>query len=142
MKQMKIDKIEEGIVLDHITAGKALDIYASLALDKEDCPVAIITNVKSSRLRKKDVLKIEKIIDIDLDVLGYLDQGITVNIIKQGEPVEKKTLQLPQQVTGIIKCKNPRCITSSERAIEQRFYLSEEAGYVYRCAYCEAKYEG
>ena len=139
---LNVGKIEEGIVLDHIIAGKSLSIYDSLQLDKLDCTVAIIKNAKSSKMGKKDILKIECDIDkVSLDILAFIDHNITVNIIKDGNIVEKKDLVLPKEVKNIIRCKNPRCITSIERGIDQVFKLSDRENHVYRCAYCEQKYE-
>ncbi len=117
MKNMlNVGKIEEGFVLDHIQAGKSMDIYKYLHLDKLDCCVAIIKNARSKKMGKKDIMKIECPIDfMDLDILGFIDHNITVNIIKDGEIVSKKTLKLPKEITNVIKCKNPRCITSTEQ---------------------------
>ena len=138
---MNIDSIKNGIVLDHIRAGRGMEIYNSLGLDQLDCSVAIIKNVKSNKMGKKDIIKIEGGLDlVDLDVLGFVDHNITVNIIKNGEIVDKKRLSLPKQVTNIIKCKNPRCITSIEQGLKQVFVLADEEKQVYRCKYCEEKY--
>ena len=137
---MNIDSIRNGYVLDHIKAGKAMEIYKSLGLSGRDCPVAMIMNVKSGRMGKKDIIKIDSLIDIDFDVLGYIDSGITVNIIRDEKLVEKRALSLPKKITGIMVCKNPRCITSSEQGIEHMFFLSDEKKGIYRCAYCEAKH--
>ena len=137
---MNIDSIRNGYVLDHIKAGKAMEIYKSLGLSGRDCPVAMIMNVKSGRMGKKDIIKIDSLIDIDLDVLGYIDSGITVNVIKNEKLVEKRTLSLPKKITGIMVCKNPRCITSCEQGIVHEFILSDEEKGIYRCAYCEAKH--
>ena len=138
---LNIGKISEGFVLDHIKAGKSMDIYKYLKLDQLDCCVAIIKNAKSNKMGKKDIIKIECPIDfMDLDILGFIDHNITVNIIKNGEIVEKKRLSLPKQVTNIIKCKNPRCITSIEQGLKQVFVLADEEKQVYRCKYCEEKY--
>ncbi len=134
---MNIDSIQNGIVLDHIKAGKAMEIYKYLKLKDKKCSVAMIMNVKSSKMGYKDIIKIDTLFPINLDVLGYIDQGITVNIIENGELKEKKKLSLPQKITGIIKCKNPRCITSTEQEIVHEFFLSETGDY--RCVYCEAK---
>jgi len=134
---MNIGHIENGIVLDHITAGNAMNIYNVLKLDKLDCTVALIKNADSPKLGKKDIIKISTLLDIDLDVLGYLDPGITVNIIHDGEVVERRTLALPERVVGVIKCKNPRCITSIEQEIVHEFKLTDPAKKVYRCIYCE-----
>lgn len=135
---MKIDSIQNGIVLDHITAGKALQVYRDLGLDKLECSVAILQNVKSSKMGKKDILKIDQEYDINLDVLGYIDPDITVSVIKDGQTVEKKKLSLPKKLVNIKKCKNPRCITTSETGIPQIFKLTDEENRVYRCIYCEA----
>ena len=138
---MNIDSIQNGIVLDHITAGKALQIYNDLHLDKLDCSVAIIKNVKSEKMGRKDILKIDQDIDINLDVLGYIDPDISVNIIKDGERIEKRQLKLPERIRGVLRCKNPRCITSTERELPQEFVLTDRERRVYRCLYCEAKAE-
>ena len=138
---LNVGRISEGFVLDHIEAGKSMDIYKYLHLDKLDCCVAIIKNARSSKMGKKDIMKIECPIDfMDLDILGFIDHNITVNIIKNGGIVEKKELTLPKTVTNIIKCKNPRCITSIEQELDQVFYLTDEEKQVYRCKYCEEKY--
>ncbi len=136
---MKIDSIQNGIVLDHITAGKALQVYRDLKLDRLDCSVAILQNVKSNKMGKKDILKIDKDeYDINLDVLGYIDPGITVSIIKDGQTIEKKKLALPEKLVNIKKCRNPRCITSTEQEIPHIFKLTDKENRVYRCVYCEA----
>ena len=138
---LTVGRIEEGFVLDHIQAGRSMDIYKYLHLDKLDCCVAIIKNAKSNKMGKKDIIKVEcPIENLDLDILGFIDHNITVNIIKNGEIVEKKRLSLPKQVTNIIKCKNPRCITSIEQGLKQVFVLADEEKQVYRCKYCEEKY--
>ena len=134
---MRIGEIEDGIVLDHITAGKAMEIYNVLNLGKLDCTVALIKNADSPKLGKKDIIKISTLLDIDLDILGYLDPGITVNIIKNGAVFARKKLALPQRVVGVIKCKNPRCITSVEQEIVHEFKLTDRNKKVYRCIYCE-----
>ena len=134
---MKIGHIENGIVLDHITAGKAMDIYNILKLDKLNCTVAMIKNADSPKMGKKDIIKISTHMDIDLDILGYLDPGITVNVIRDGEVAEQKKLALPERVVGVIKCKNPRCITSVEQGIVHEFKLADRKKGVYRCIYCE-----
>ena len=138
---MKIDSIQNGIVLDHITAGKALQVYHDLELDKLDCSVAILQNVKSSKMGKKDILKIDKEYDVNLDVLGYIDPDITVSIIKDGQTVEKKKLALPKKLINVKKCKNPRCITSIEQELEHVFVLTDPEKEVYRCKYCEEKFD-
>ena len=138
---LNVGKLTEGFVLDHIKAGRCTDIYRSLGLDKLDCCVAIIKNAKSKKMGKKDIIKIDGGLDlVDLDILGFIDHNITVNIIRNGEIVEKKELTLPKTVTNIIKCKNPRCITSIEQELDQVFYLTDEEKQVYRCKYCEEKY--
>lgn len=134
---MKIGHIENGIVLDHITAGNGMSIYNVLNLGKLDCTVALIKNADSPKMGKKDIIKISTHLEIDLDVLGYLDPGITVNIIREGEVAEQKKLALPQRVVGVIKCKNPRCITSVEQEIVHEFKLADRKKGVYRCIYCE-----
>lgn len=138
---MKIDSIKNGIVLDHISAGNAMKVYEALGLDKLDCSVAIIKNVKSNKMGKKDILKIDNELTLDFEVLGYLDPNITVCIIKDGNLVEKKKLKLPQKIVNIEKCKNPRCITSVEPDLDHVFYLANEKKRIYRCLYCESKAE-
>jgi len=138
---LNISGLKEGIVLDHIEAGKSLDIYYNLGLDKLDCQVAIIKNAKSSKMDKKDIIKIEGGLDhINLEILGYIDHNITVNIIRDNLIVEKKALSLPQKITNVIHCKNPRCITSIEQELPHVFYLADEDKETYRCMYCEEKY--
>ncbi len=134
---MKIDSIKNGIVIDHITAGKAMQIYNLLGLDSMDCSVALIKNVSSSKMGKKDIIKVDADIDVDTDILGYIDPGATVNIIKNEVTVEKKKLELPEKLTNVIKCKNPRCITSTEQELPQMFKLTDKERKVYRCIYCE-----
>ena len=137
---LNVGKIDEGFVLDHIPAGMSLDIYKYLHLDKLDCTVAIIKNAKSNKLGTKDILKVECSVDVlDLDVLAVLNQGITVNVIKDSVIVEKKALELPKQIRGVIKCKNPRCITSIEQELPQVFKLTDREKRVYRCLYCETQ---
>ena len=138
---LNISGLNEGIVLDHIDAGKSMDIYYHLGLDKLDCTIAIIKNAKSSKMGKKDIIKIDGGLDIvDLDVLGYIDHNVTVNIIKDNRIVEKRRLKLPKKITNVIQCKNPRCITSIEQELPHVFYLADEEKQIYRCAYCEEKY--
>ncbi len=138
---LNISGLKEGIVLDHIEADKSLDIYYNLGLDKLDCQVAIIKNARSNKMGKKDIIKIEGGLDhIDLDILGYIDHNITVNIIKDNLIVEKKALSLPKKITNVIQCKNPRCITSIEQGLPHVFYLADDEKEVYRCMYCEEKY--
>ena len=140
---LNVGRIEEGFVLDHIQAGKSMEIYKYLHLDKLDCCVAIIKNAKSSKMGKKDIMKIECPIDfIDLDVLGFIDHNITINIIKDSEIVEKKSLHLTKKITNIIRCKNPRCITSIEQELDHVFVLTDPEKEIYRCMYCEEKYDG
>ena len=140
---LNVGKIEEGFVLDHIKAGKSLSIYHHLQLDKLDCPVAIIKNARSNKLGKKDILKVECSIDmLDLDVLAFIDHSITVNVIKDGRIVSKKELQLPKEIRNVIQCKNPRCITSIEQGLPHVFVLTDEEKGIYRCKYCEEKYDG
>lgn len=136
---MKIDSIQNGIVLDHIAAGKSLQIYKDLHLDKLDCSVAIIKNVKSAKMGHKDIVKIDQNIDLNLDVLGYIDPNISVNIIRDGELVEKKKIELPEKLVEIKKCTNPRCITTTEQGIKHIFKLTDRENRVYRCIYCEAE---
>ena len=139
---LNVGAIKEGCVLDHIKAGMSLSIYHDLKLDELDCCVAIIKNAKSNKMGKKDILKVECNIDnLDLDILGFIDHNITVNIIKDERIVEKRALKLPTSVTNVIKCKNPRCITSIEQELDQIFLLTDPEHEVYRCKYCEAKYK-
>ena len=138
---LSVGKISEGFVLDHIEAGKSMEIYKYLHLDKLDCCVAIIKNAKSSKMGRKDIMKIECPIDfIDLDILGFIDHNITINIIQNEEIVEKKLLKLPKEIKNVIRCKNPRCITSIEQGLDHIFVLTDEENQVYRCKYCEEKY--
>ena len=134
---MNIDSIQNGVVLDHIQAGKSMDIYKHLHLDELDCQVAIIKNARSEHMGKKDIIKIDYPLDLDLDVLGYIDSHITVNIIRDGKRVEKKHLELPQKLVNVIHCKNPRCITDSESQLDAIFVLSDAEKHTYRCAYCD-----
>ena len=138
---LTIGKINDGFVLDHIQAGKSMDIYKYLNLDELDCCVAIIKNAKSSKMGKKDIIKVEcPIENINLDILGFIDHNITVNTISNGEIVAKKELSLPKEIRNVITCKNPRCITSIEHQLDQVFILTDEENAVYRCKYCEQKY--
>ncbi len=140
---LNISGIHEGFVLDHIQAGMSLRIYNDLGLDRLDCTVAIIKNAKSNKMGKKDIIKVECPIDaLDLDILGFIDHRITVNVIKDDKIVEKKELQLPKEVHNVIFCKNPRCITSVEQELEQIFVLTDPTHEVYRCKYCETKFKG
>ena len=138
---LTVGRITEGFVLDHIEAGKSMDIYKYLNLDKLDCCVAIIKNARSNKLGRKDIMKIECPIDfMDLDILGFIDHNITVNIIKDAQIVDKRALHLPKQIKNVIKCQNPRCITSIEQELEQVFVLTDPENETYRCKYCEERY--
>ena len=140
---LNVGQLNEGFVLDHIEAGKSMTIYHYLKLDQLDCTVAIIKNATSNKMGRKDIIKVECPIDmLNLDILGFIDHNITVNIIQNGKIVEKKALTLPKQIVNVIKCKNPRCITSIEQELEQIFLLTDEEKEVYRCKYCEEKYSG
>ena len=134
---MIIDAISNGIVIDHITAGKAMYLYKVLELDKLDCSVALLKNVVSNKLGRKDIIKIDRILDLDWDVIGYVDPGITVNFIKDGKQVEKRQLKLPTRIKNVIHCKNPRCTTVAEPQLDAIFLLSDADTHTYRCAYCE-----
>ena len=136
---MTIDSIKNGIVIDHIAAGKAMELYQILGLDKLDCSVAILKNVVSGKLGKKDIIKIDRNLDLDWDIIGYVDPNITVNIIKDGRQVEKRQLKLPETIRGVIHCKNPRCITSVEQELPQVFKLTDRERRIYRCLYCETQ---
>lgn len=138
---MNIDSIQNGFVIDHIRAGRSMEIYRYLKLDALDCSVAVIQNVKSVRMGKKDIIKIDREIAIDWEMLGYIDPDVTVNVIRNGERVEKKQLQMPDRVVNVMKCKNPRCITQTEQELNQVFLLSDRENRVYRCKYCEAAYK-
>lgn len=136
---MNIVPIKNGIVIDHITAGKAMEIYSLLGLDKLECSVAIIKNVSSNRMGKKDIVKIDTDYDFDINVLGYIDSGVTVNVIKDGEIIEKRRMELPESLKNVIFCKNPRCITSTEQELPHIFKLTDKTNKIYRCLYCETK---
>lgn len=137
---LNVGKIREGYVLDHIQAGMSLSLYHYLRLDKMDCPVAIIKNAHSNKMGKKDILKVECNPDlINLDILGIIDRHITVNMVRDGEIVEKKVLELPKMIKNVIRCKNPRCITSIEQGLPHIFILSDPEKEIYRCKYCEEK---
>ena len=137
---MNIDGVSTGIVLDHIQAGKSLLIYQLLELENLDCSVAVIQNARSGKYGKKDIIKIDQLIDLDFDVLGYVDPNITVNIVKDGKMVDKKHMALPERLTNVIQCKNPRCITSIERGVPQRFRLADSERRVYRCEYGDTEH--
>lgn len=137
---MNIDAIQNGIVIDHITAGRAMRIYDLLGLDALDVSVAIIKNAVSHKNgNKKDIIKIDSTMQINFDVLGFVDPGVTVNIIRDGKLVEKRRVDMPQRLTNVIRCKNPRCITSTERALDHIFKLTDPRNKIYRCVYCETK---
>ena len=141
--KLSVGQISEGFVLDHIQAGKSMEIYKYLHLDKLDCCVAIIKNAPSNKQGKKDIMKIECPIDyINLDVLGFIDHNITINIIQNDKVSEKKRLTLPKEIKNVIRCKNPRCITSIEQELDHIFVLTDAQKRVYRCKYCEEKYNG
>lgn len=140
---LNVSGLREGVVLDHIAAGKSMDIYNYLHLDELDCSIAIIKNAVSSKLGKKDIIKIECPLEyLNLDVLGFIDHKITVNIIKDSKVVKKTRLTLPKEIKNVIRCKNPRCITSIEPQLDQIFILTDEEKEIYRCRYCEEKYTG
>lgn len=136
---MKIDSIVNGIVIDHITAGRGMELYHLLGLDKLDCSVAIIKNVHSNKMGKKDIIKIDSDIPLNMDVLGYVDPGVTVDIIKDEKLVDKKSISLPKEIKNVIFCKNPRCITSTEQELPHVFKLTDKENRIYRCIYCETK---
>ena len=136
---MTIDEIKNGIVIDHITAGLGMKIYSLLKLDKLECSVALINNTPSSKMGKKDIIKIDADIVLNTDILGYIDPDVTVNIIKNGKTAEKKRIALPEKLTNVIRCKNPRCITTTEQELPQIFKLTDKENRVYRCLYCESK---
>lgn len=138
---LNISGIKEGVVLDHIQAGKSMEIYRYLGLGKMDCTVAIIKNARSSKMGRKDIIKIEGPLEsLDLNILGYIDHNITVNIIRDDRIVEKRLLSIPDQLVNVIHCKNPRCITSTEQELPHIFYLSDKENEIYRCRYCDEKH--
>ncbi len=136
---MNIDSINNGIVIDHIEAGKSMEIYKYLGLENLDCSVAIIKNVKSKKSEKKDIIKIDNDMDINMDILGYIDTNITVNIIKDGKIIKKAHMELPEKLVNIVKCENPRCITTEQQDVDQIFELKDRKNKIYRCKYCEAQ---
>ncbi|MCQ2455984.1 MAG: aspartate carbamoyltransferase regulatory subunit [Clostridia bacterium] len=136
---MNIDSITSGIVIDHITAGRGMKLYDLLGLDELECSVAIIKNVTSGKMGKKDIIKIDADIPVNLDIIGYVDPGITVNVIKNGEIIDKKSIDTPQTLKNVIKCKNPRCITSVEQELDHVFTLVDKENKIYKCIYCETK---
>ena len=136
---MIIGQLKDGYVLDHITAGRGMEIYDLLGLGELDCSVAMIKNADSPKMGQKDIIKIGRLIDLDFGVLGYIDPGITVNIIRDGQRVDKKHLSLPETITGVIRCRNPRCITSTEQGLVHEFRLTDRENKVYRCVYCDSR---
>ncbi len=138
---MNVDSIQNGVVIDHITAGRAMRLYELLQLDKLDASVALIKNVSSKRMGKKDIIKVDAAIDIDLDLIGYVDPGATVNVIRSGEIVSKESIPMPETLTNVLVCKNPRCISSTEQELPQIFKLTDRENKIYRCLYCETKAE-
>ena len=136
---MNIDSIKNGIVIDHITAGKGMELFNILGLGERDCTVALLKNVVSTKFGRKDIIKIDGVMELDWDLVGFVDPNITVNIIRDGEQVEKRQLKLPETITGVIRCKNPRCITSVEQELQQVFKLTDREKRVYRCLYCETQ---
>ncbi|MBQ5678129.1 MAG: aspartate carbamoyltransferase regulatory subunit [Clostridia bacterium] len=136
---MIIGQIKDGIVLDHISAGLGMTLYNFLGLDKLDCQVALIKNADSVKMGKKDIIKIDRVIDINMDALGYLDPGVTVNIIKDGKLAKRQNIDIPERIENVIKCKNPRCITTVEQELPHIFTLRDKENRVYRCLYCESK---
>ena len=136
---MHIDSIKNGIVLDHIKAGKAMELYRVLELNKLECSVAVLMNVPSQKMGRKDMIKIAEDYEVDLGILGYIDPGITVDVIRDSKLVEKRHVDLPETLHGVLRCKNPRCITSVEQELSQEFMLTDRENRVYRCIYCEAK---
>ncbi len=136
---MNVDSITNGFVIDHIIAGRGMRIYELLGLDNLDCPVAIIKNVNSKKHGRKDIIKIDAKINLNLDVVGYVDPGATINVISEGKLVEKKVLELPETLTNVIECKNPRCITTTEQEINHIFKLTDRDKGIYRCLYCETQ---
>ena len=139
---MNIDSIKDGIVIDHITAGNAMRIYNLLGFDKLECSIAIIKNVTSKKMGKKDIIKIDSNIEINLEALGYIDPGITIDVIRDSVLVEKRSVDLPEKLHGVLRCKNPRCITTTEQELSHVFVLTDADARVYRCLYCEAKADG
>ena len=136
---MNVDSIRDGIVIDHIAAGCGMKLYRLLGLENLEAPVAMITNVVSGKMGRKDIIKVDAAIDVDLDIIGYVDPGATVNIIRDGELKEKKRIEMPEKLVNVLFCKNPRCITSTEQELDQVFVLTDEKNKTYRCLYCEGK---
>ncbi len=136
---MIIGQIKNGIVIDHITAGRGMELYNFLGLDKLNCQVALIKNAESVKMGRKDIIKIDQVIELDLDALGYLDPGVTVNIIADGKLAKRQNIEIPERIENVIKCKNPRCITTVEQELPHIFTLQDKDSRVYRCLYCESK---
>ena len=136
---MNVDSIMNGIIIDHITAGRGMKLYSLLNLDDLDCSVALIKNVMSHRLGKKDIIKIDADIPVNVDLIGYVDPGATINVVRDGKLVEKRNLELPDRLVNVIRCKNPRCITSVEQELDHVFRLADREKKIYRCIYCETK---
>ena len=136
---MKVDSIKNGIVIDHITAGKGMQIYNLLGLDSLECSVALIKNAPSLKMGRKDIIKIDSDFDVNTEILGFVDPDVSVNIIKDGNTVEKKTIDLPESLTNVLHCKNPRCISTTEQELPQIFKLADKEKRIYRCLYCETK---
>ena len=136
---MNVDSILNGVVIDHITAGRGMRIYTLLKLDELDCSVALINNAVSNKMGKKDIIKIDADIPVNLDIIGYVDPGATVNVIRDGQLVEKRRIEMPERLVNVIRCKNPRCISMVEQELDQVFRLTDREQNVYRCIYCETK---
>ena len=136
---MNVDSIHDGIVIDHIAAGCGMKLYRLLGLESLEAPVAMITNVVSRKVGRKDIIKVDAAIDVDLDIIGYVDPGATVNIIRNGELIEKKRIEMPEKLVNVLFCKNPRCISSCEQELDQVFHLTDREKREYRCVYCETK---
>lgn len=136
---MIIGQIKNGIVIDHITAGRGMELYNFLGFDKLNCQVALIKNAESVKMGRKDIIKIDQVIELDLDALGYLDPGVTVNIIADGKLAKRQNIEIPERIENVIKCKNPRCITTVEQELPHIFTLQDKDSRVYRCLYCESK---
>ena len=136
---MNIDSIKNGYVIDHIKAGKGMKIYDDLKLDELECPVAIIKNAKSKQMGQKDIIKIDTKLELNVDMLGYIDSEITINVVKDAQIIKKYHPDLPEKIENIVKCKNPRCITTTEQEIDQIFILTDRENRIYRCKYCESK---
>jgi len=134
---MRVDAIQNGIVIDHITAGRGMQLYELLGLQDMECPVALMLNAVSKKMGHKDIIKIDADIPVDVDVIGYVDPGATVNFIREGKLVKKQNIEMPKMLTNVIRCRNPRCITSVEQELDHVFRLTDAENKVYRCIYCE-----